>query len=128
MTPSLYVVPYANDSGFSPAGQNSRFLENFQTSRAYISASTYRIGAYYSKAIEGKSPLSNETTSSTVALLEKVDTLLQKLKTPFLAIFGPIWGILTLILRADPGQVGVSTQGLIEFYHHAKFQLDPSTQ
>ena len=79
-------------------------------------------------ALKLKSPLSNETTSSTVALLEKVDTLLQKLKTPFLAIFGPIWGILTLILRPDPGQVGVSTEDLIEFYHHAKFQLDPITQ
>ena len=75
-----------------------------------------------------KSPLSNETTSSPAALLEMVDTRLEKLKTPFLAIFGPISGILTLILRADPGQVGVSGKGLIEFYHHAKFQLDPSTQ
>ena len=77
-----------------------------------------------------KSPLSNETTSSFLAILEMVDTLVQFLKTPFLAIFGPILGILTLILRADPGQVGVSglPLRLIEFYHHAKFQLDPSTQ
>ena len=81
-----------------------------------------------SEEIKLKCPLSNETTSSPVALLEKVDTRLEKLKTPFLAIFGPIWGILTLILRADPWQVGVSEQDLIEFYHHAKFQLDPSTQ
>ena len=75
-----------------------------------------------------KCPLSNETTSSFVARLEMVDTRVQKLKTWFLAIFGPILGILTLILRADPGQVGVSTLRLIEFYHHAKSQLDPSTQ
>ena len=38
--------------------------------------------------------------------------------------FWPSFGFQTLTLRSDPGQMGVCTRDLIEFYQHAKFQPD----
>ena len=100
------MVPNSRYSHFSPTGKTLDFRKIFKF-RALVA----RQGCIFRKSClsegtPGKSPLSNETTSSPVALLEKVDTLLQKLKTWFLAVFGPILGILTLILIVSPNVSG----------------------